>query len=463
MTWNLSDIARAVGGDLINAPKKELTVTRVDNDSREVEKGSIFVPIIAERNGHDFVASAVKAGAVASFWSDDVKDAPAGLPLIVVEDTEKALQKFAKWHLQNVKPKVVGITGSNGKTTTKDMTDAVLNMKYKTHKTPGNENNQLGVPRTILSMPAATEVLILEMGMDSPGEIANLTKIGEPDVAIITMIGESHIQAFGSRKKIAEEKLSILEGLKADGLFIHPQDEPLITDQFDANIRDKTFGQNEKADLFAYDLDGDARQTTFKVGKSNEGINHTETITLPVPGKYNVQNALIALLVGLEFDVSIADAKAGLENLDLTKNRLEWILGKDGVDLLNDAYNASPTSMRAALDYFENIEIDGEKGIVLGDILELGEASKGFHEGLADAINLTSYKFVYLYGEEMQHLYDKIISDDESNKVKHFSGTKETLIETIDENAKSGDAVLFKSSNGTDLIAVVDALKKEKN
>jgi UDP-N-acetylmuramoyl-tripeptide--D-alanyl-D-alanine ligase len=458
MAWKLSDIAKAVGGELLHAPTSEIEITQVNTDSREASAGAIFVPLVAERNGHDFINSAIEAGAVASFWSDQIKDAPKDLPIIVVEDTEETLQTFAKWHLKNVQPKVVGITGSNGKTTTKDMTEAVLKTKYQTHKTPGNENNQLGVPRTILSMPEETEVLILEMGMDRPGEIERLTTIAQPDVAVITMIGESHIQAFGSRKKIAEEKLSILKGLKADGLFIHPEDEPLISGQFSADIRYQTFGQKKTADLFAYDLKSNARETSFKVGQANP-----ETIHLPVPGKYNVQNALISLLVAFELGVALSDAKKGLKNLTLTKNRLEWVGGKNGVDLLNDAYNASPTSMRAALDYFENIGIAGDKGVVLGDILELGEASKDFHEGLSEAIDVDSYKFIYLYGEEMRHLYAKIVSDGVSNKVKHFSGEKDALIKAIEKNAKAKDAILFKSSNGTDLIAVVDALKDEEN
>lgn len=461
MTWDLLDTAHAVDGELVNAPEKELSITSANTDSREIEAGAIFVPIIAERNGHDFVSKAVEAGAIASFWSDDLDKAPDDLPLIVVEDVEEAFHKFGKWHLQTVNPKVVGITGSNGKTTTKDMADAVLSTKYKTHKTPGNENNQLGVPRTLLAMPRSTEVLILEMGMSAPNEISVLSKIGTPDVAAITMIDDSHIEAFGSREKIAEEKLDVLTGLKEDGLFIHPEEEKLITDHFDHSIRHQSFGQNDTADLFAYDVKGDARETTFTVASANDGIEHIETITLPVPGKYNVQNALIAILVGLEFAVGIEDAKKGLENLSLTKNRLEWIEGKKGVDLLNDAYNASPTSMKAALDYYAGIEIDGEKIVVLGDILELGEATKSFHEDLADAIDLDAYKFVYLYGDEMQALYDKLITDDNSAKLKHFSGAKDSLIEAIKTNAESGDAVLFKSSNSTDLLAVVDALRKE--
>ena len=452
MKWTLSEIAKVVGGELLNQPSEDVIVTHVATNSQDAKNGTIFVPLVAERNGHEFVADAVKRGAVASFWSDPVDEAPADLPLIRVKDTEKALSAFAKGHLEKVAPKVVGITGSNGKTTTKDMADAVLSQKFKTHKTPGNENNQLGVPRTILSMPEDTEVLILEMGMSAPGEISVLSKLGEPDVAVVTMIGESHIQAFGSRENLALEKMAILAGLKDDGLFIHPENELLITKNLDLSIRTQTFGADEQAALFSTEVQGDAKKTSFTA----EGVN----IVLPIPGKYNVNNALIALLIGQEFGLSIAEGKKGLEQLELTKNRLEWIDGINGLELLNDAYNASPTSMKAALEYFADIEIEGEKVVVLGDILELGEASKTFHEGIADAIQLDRFKAVYLYGEEMKALYEKFVDEE---KVQHFLGTKDTLTKAIKETTNAGDAVLFKSSNGTDLLSVVDRLKLEKD
>lgn len=449
--WTLTDIAQVVGGELKHAPDTEITVTSVSGDSRSLEDGALFVPIIAERNGHDFIQSAIDNGAVAAFWSDDSVTAPSDFPIIKVEDTLEAYKTFAQWHLKKVNPKVVGITGSNGKTTTKDMTAAVLRTKFKTHKTAANENNQLGVPKTLLTMPADTEVLVLEMGMSHPGEITIHSTMGKPDVAVITMIGESHIEAFdGSRKKLTQEKLAILDGLTDGGLFIRPADETLITDQFDYAVRNQTFGWDDKSDIYAIDVSGDATSTTFTV--------EDETITIPVPGKYNVNNALIAILIGQEFGISLKEAKKGLENLEMTKNRLEWLDGQEGIRLLNDAYNASPTSMNAALNYFEDIEVDGEKIVVLGDIRELGERSKQYHEALTKGIDLTQFKAVFLYGDEMKALYDKIADD--HDHVRHFTGEKDTLIAAIKEIAVADDSILFKSSNGTDLLSVVDELKK---
>lgn len=449
--WTLTDIAQAVGGEIMHAPDTEVTVKSVSGDSRSLKDGALFVPIIAERNGHEFIESAIDNGAVAAFWSDDSDEAPSDFPMIKVEDTLEAYKTFAKWHLKAVNPKVVGITGSNGKTTTKDMAAAVLGTKFKTHKTAENENNQLGVPKTILSMPQDTEVLVLEMGMSQPGEISIHSKMGQPDIAVITMVGESHIEAFdGSRKKLAHEKLDILAGLTDGGLLIRPADDELIASQFDRDIHNCTFGWDDAADIYATDVSGDATSTTF--------IVDGETITIPVPGKYNVNNALMAILIGQELGISLAEAKKGLKNLEMTKNRLEWLDGQNGIRLLNDAYNASPTSVNAALSYFEDIEVEGAKIVVLGDIRELGDRSKEYHEQLTEGIDLTQFKAVFLYGDEMKALYDKITDD--NDHVRHFTGEKDLLIEAIKETATADDSVLFKSSNGTDLLSVVDKLKK---
>ena len=449
--WTLNDIAQAIDGKIMNATDQNITVTSVSADSRSLEDGALFIPIISERNGHDFIESAIDNGAVAAFWSDDSEKVPSDFPIIKVKDTLEAYKTFAKWYLKEVHPKVVGITGSNGKTTTKDMTAAVLGTKFKTHKTAENENNQLGVPKSILSMPQDTEVLVLEMGMSHPDEISIHSKMGQPDIAVITMIGESHIEAFdGSRKKLAHEKLDILAGLTDGGLFIRPADEELIASQFDRDIRNRTFGWDDAADIYATDVSGDATSTTF--------IVEDETITIPVPGKYNVNNALIAILIGQELGISLAEAKKGLENLEMTKNRLEWLDGQNGVYLLNDAYNASPTSVNAVLSYFEDIKVDGAKIVVLGDIRELGDRSKQYHEQLTEGIDLTQFKAIFLYGDEMKALYDKIADD--NNHVRHFTGEKDSLIKAIKEMATADDSVLFKSSNGTDLLSVVDELKK---
>jgi UDP-N-acetylmuramoyl-tripeptide--D-alanyl-D-alanine ligase len=461
MSWLLSEIAEAVEGKIVNEPKEDIKVESIHYDSREIESGAIFVPIVAERDGHDFVEDAFKKGAVASFWGEALDNAPADFPLIVVENTLEAFQQFAGWYRRKINPRVVGITGSNGKTTTKDMTAAILSQKYKTHKTEANFNNDIGVPLTLLTMPEDTEVAVVEMGMNAPNEIQVLSRLAEPDVAVVTMIGESHIEAFDSRGDLADEKMSILVGLKQNGLFIHPEAETLIDERIPEGLREKSFGNSADADLYAENIIEERETTTFTL-VSTEKNKQTE-FTLPVPGKYNVKNALMAILVGLEFAVSIEQIKAGLESFALTKNRLEWLTTEEDVHLLNDAYNASPTSMKAVLDYFSNVQTEGEKIAVLGDILELGERSKEYHESIAEAIDLDKFKAVYLYGDEMRALYDKLKDEESVSNVEYFTGDKEPLIQKIKDNTQAEDCVLFKSSNGTDLLSVIKVLKKEKD
>ena len=204
-------------------------------------------------------------------------------------------------------------------------------------------------------MPKTTEVLVLEMGMSSPGEIAMHSQTAHPEAVAVTMIGESHIQAFdGSREKLTDEKMSILDGLKEDGLFLHPYDEKLIDERLDGSIRNQTFGFEKKADIYAFNISEKTEETSFSAKLTVEGEEKELEITIPIPGKYNVNNALMAILFGLEFGVSLQEAKEGLEHFELTKNRLEWLDGVNETRLLNDAYNASPTSVKAA-PYFQKL------------------------------------------------------------------------------------------------------------
>lgn len=453
MSWKLSEIAKAIGGQLKNA-SEDLVIDVVQFDSRKLTEGDLFIPLIADRNGHDFIQSAMDNGAVGALWSENLDKAPKGFPVILVEDTFKGLVNFAKWHLQTVDPIKVAITGSNGKTTTKDMVSAVLSERYRTHKTTGNFNNDIGVPITILNMPHDSEVAVIEMGMDKPGEISELSKLVEPDIAIITMIGESHIEFFGSREKIAEAKLEILDGLKPDGLFIANGDEPLLHSAFTEVKNVKTFGLEESNDMYSTDIHTEKRQTSFSVN-----IEPSKTITIPTPGRYNVNNAMSSLLVGLELGMTLDLAAKGLQGFQLTKNRLEWLDGINGASVLNDAYNASPSSMKAVLDYYSTLEVEGKKIAVLGDIRELGHLSEELHLSIAKSIDAELIDIVILYGQEMKVLYNKLLSQFEEGNLLHFEGDKTDLVEKLQSILNKNDAVLLKSSLGTDLLSVVEKIK----
>lgn len=455
MSWKIQDITQAVGGQLVNA-SADVSVTGVQFDSRKVESGDLFVPLKAERDGHDFAQSAVDNGAVVAFWSAETAKAPADLALILVEDTYQAMIDFAKWHLNQVKPIKIAITGSNGKTTTKDMVAATVSEKYRTHKTDGNFNNEIGVPITVLSMPADTEVAVIEMGMDREGDISLLSRMIEPDIAIITMIGESHIEYFGSRDNIAKGKLGILDGLSEQGLFIVNGDEPLLESGHSKAPKVLTFGQNDTNDLYATEIVTEKRQTTFKVN-----TNPDKAITIPTPGSYNVTNALSALLVGLALELTLDQAAHGLQGFQLTKNRLEWLDGINGSQILNDAYNASPSSMKAVLDYYSTLEVEGQKIAVLGDIRELGDLSEELHASIAKSIDPALIDTVMLYGPEMNVLYNRLLDQFDNEKLIYFKEDKEALVSTLKEVLTPNDTVLLKSSFGTDLLSVVDQIKKD--
>lgn len=459
--WTLNEIAQAVGGKVFNSDKTD-QVAGVSFDTRTLTEGNLFIPLTADRNGHDFIGSAMEKGASATFWSDPIENAPKEIAVIQVEDTLKAFQSFAKHYLNEVSPKVIGITGSNGKTTTKDMVAAVASAKYKTHKTGGNFNNHLGLPLTILDMDRDTEVVVLEMGMSEKGEIHVLSELAEPDIAVITMIGESHIEFLGSREAISEAKLEIVEGMK-QGTLIYPGEEPLLKTRIadgwvDGKVKTvKTFGKNSGVDLYSTEIETEMKQTRFKTNQESK-----VTCVLPIPGEYNVQNALAAILVGQALGIETEAIYEQLSSFQLTKNRLEWIDGYNGSVLLNDAYNASPSSVRAVLSYFKGIDVPGRKIVVLGDILELGEQAKAMHRELHQAIDTDSIDELVLYGDFMKALYEEMSGKVKKNQLHHFTGDKDKVVAYLKDALQPEDTVLFKSSFSTGMLEVVSKLSQDE-
>ncbi|MFL2100508.1 UDP-N-acetylmuramoyl-tripeptide--D-alanyl-D-alanine ligase [Desemzia sp. FAM 23991] len=435
-------------------------ITAVGFDTRKMVSGSLFVPLIGESDGHQFIQSAIENGAKAALWSAPLEDAPADFPVILVEDTLIALQELAHYYLKKVGPKVVAITGSNGKTTTKDMTDAVMSSRYCVYKTQGNFNNQIGLPITILSMPADTEVVILEMGMSDKGEIEVLSRIAEPDIAIITMIGESHIEFLGSRANIADAKMEITSGMKENSLLIYPGEEELLEERVKKlkGIQRKTFGTKESNDIYPLQVKNQMRETSFVTN-----VDSSIEVKIPVLGTYNVNNALAALTAGMALDIPVKESYTPLAKFQLTKNRTEWDKGINGSMILNDSYNANPTAMKLVIENFSQLESNGKKYVVLGDMLELGDLSEELHVSVKEALDPTKINEVYLYGAEMKVLQEALLSEGRFAKenIHHFTGDKHPLIEEVKQKLALDDYILIKSSFGTDLLSVVEALKAE--
>lgn len=445
MKLTIKEIAQVLG---ISGIVDEREISSVEFDSRKIEKNGLFVPLPGTRDGHDFVRAAKENGAIVTLWQKDRVEVPSDLVVLPVADVTKAFQTLAQYYKQKIGPKTVAITGSNGKTTTKDMTASVLAQKYRTYKTQGNYNNDLGVPYTMLHMPDDTEVLILEMGMDHAGEIHFLSQLGQPDVAAITLIGEAHLENLGSRKNIAKAKMEIVDGLAKDGVLFVPADEPLLADLIAPISQEvQTFGLAQ-GDLQATIINETSESTSFVVNE--------ETFVIPVLGGYNVKNALIAYGVGRYLGLSSEQIKNGLAQVELTKNRTQWLQAKNGAKLLSDVYNANPTAMRLVLESFGRLTLPGRRIAVLADMLELGPDSLAMHASMAEAI-VGRYDFVYLYGEQMQALANRLT---ELN-VPHayfIPAQRQAFLEQVQQEIKPTDSVILKGSNGMQLSELVALL-----
>lgn len=445
MKLTIKEIAQVLG---ISGIVDEREISSVEFDSRKIEKNGLFVPLPGTRDGHDFVHAAKENGAIVTLWQKDRVEVPSDLVVLPVADVTKAFQTLAQYYKQKIGPKTVAITGSNGKTTTKDMTASVLAQKYRTYKTQGNYNNDLGVPYTMLHMPDDTEVLILEMGMDHAGEIHFLSQLGQPDVASITLIGEAHLENLGSRKNIAKAKMEIVDGLAKDGVLFVPADEPLLADLIAPISQEvQTFGLAQ-GDLQATIINETSESTSFVVNE--------ETFVIPVLGGYNVKNALIAYGVGRYVGLSIEQIKNGLAQVELTKNRTQWLQAKNGAKLLSDVYNANPTAMRLVLESFGRLNLPGRRIAVLADMLELGPDSLAMHASMAEAI-VARYDFVYLYGEQMQALANRLT---ELN-VPHayfIPAQRQAFLEQVQQEIQPTDSVILKGSNGMQLSELVALL-----
>lgn len=445
MKLTIKEIAQVLG---ISGIVDEREISSVEFDSRKIEKNGLFVPLPGTRDGHDFVHAAKENGAIVTLWQKDRVEVPSDLVVLPVADVTKAFQTLAQYYKQKIGPKTVAITGSNGKTTTKDMTASVLAQKYRTYKTQGNYNNDLGVPYTMLHMPDDTEVLILEMGMDHAGEIHFLSQLGQPDMAAITLIGEAHLENLGSRKNIAKAKMEIVDGLAKDGVLFVPADEPLLADLIAPISQEvQTFGLAQ-GDLQATIINETSESTSFVVNE--------ETFVIPVLGGYNVKNALIAYGVGRYLGLSSEQIKNGLAQVELTKNRTQWLQAKNGAKLLSDVYNANPTAMRLVLESFGRLTLPGRRIAVLADMLELGPDSLAMHASMAEAI-VDRYDFVYLYGEQMQALANRLT---ELN-VPHayfIPAQRQAFLEQVQQEIQPTDSVILKGSNGMQLSELVALL-----
>lgn len=457
MKMKLAEIAKAIGAENNIEQWKDVEITSVAFDSRQLDSGALFIPLQGAQDGHQYVGSAFANGAVASLWASDHDiTTEDNQPILVVDDPLESLQKLSKYYLHKINPIVVTVTGSNGKTTTKDMTASILSTQLNVTKTHANFNNEIGVPVTLLNMESSTEVVVVEMGMDRPGQLDFLSKLTSPDFAVITMIGEAHIEFFGTRDKIADAKMEITHGLKEDGTFIYNGDEPLLQERAAKLDQYKvTFGRQLTNDLYATSVNQHETSIDFKVNEWPD-----EEFTIPMVGEYNVNNALAAIAVGKQLHITPAHMKKALKNVELTENRAEWIEGAQGEHILSDVYNSNPTAAKQVLKTIEELPTDGKRIAVLGDMLELGDASARLHASLAATIDADKIEEVYLVGSEMKNLQEALEEKGYPASAIHQYSADELDKVTADLQAtvKADDLVLLKASHGIHLEKVLAKL-----
>lgn len=442
----------SIGVKTVGKQRPALCVEKVFTNSKDKVKNGFFVPIKGERfDGHDFIHEAIKNGALAAFWQKD-REIPEDLKkraaFILVEDTVKALQKLAAKFLEHVKPTVVAITGSNGKTTTKDLVYSVVSTTFRTHKTQGNFNNHIGMPLTILAMDEDCEVLILEMGMNDFGEISFLSRLAKPNYAIITNIGDSHLEKLKTRENIAKAKLEILDGLKSDGVLFVDGDEPLLERVFQQN-RVVSCGFDRDCLVKIKLLSSDEHAQTFQIE------NEDAIYTLSMLGKHNVKNASYAIALAKRLGIADENIQKGLKRVELTGMRLERKRGKHGSLIIDDAYNASPTSMIAALQSLLLLENCSKKIAVLGDMYELGEQEKQLHEKVAEHIGDELYAVICV-GKKGKWIGEALLKKNWQGKVYIFEEINDDLLETIERHLSKETVVLFKASRGMKLERVIE-------
>ncbi len=454
--FNVDEIVKATEGKLAHTGETAV-ITGVCTDSRKIKPGDLFIPLIGENfDGHDYIKSAFEKGAAASLTQKETVHFP-GKTVIVVNDTLIALQNLAALYRSSFRIPFIGITGSVGKTSTKEMVACVLAERYNVLKNEGNLNNEIGVPLTIFRLEPEHEVAVVEMGMSGFGEIRALTNIVRPRVGIITNIGISHIEKLGSRQNILKAKLELLEGLQSDGLLILNGDDVMLSGAKELlNCRTVSYGLEEGVDYQAYNIRSRGEYgVDFNV--MVQGAEYS--VQLPAPGVHNVYNALAAIAAGHELGVPMRDLQAGVSHFSAGKMRLN-IIKTNGMIIINDAYNASPQSMKAALDVLS--ELGSSRRIaVLGDMLELGDWSERAHIETGIQAAKKEIDYIITVGKEAAHII-KGAKDSgfDPKRTAQFTGNSE-VIEYLRGLLRQGDAILVKGSRGMMMEQIVQALAEE--
>lgn len=448
----LEQIAACCGGVYIGEQdKRHLEVTNIAIDSRNVKKGGLFIPIRGERvDGHSFIPTVFQNGALACL-TERPPDSPAG-PCILVSSTKDALKQIAAFYRQSLGLRVVGITGSVGKTSTKEMISSVLKEAYCVHKTAGNFNNEIGLPLTIFGLTPEHEIAVLEMGISDFGEMHRLAETANPDICIITNIGLCHLERLGTRDGILKAKTEAFAHLRGDGVVILNGDDDKLSTVRTVNGKKPIFYGLREGLAFASDI----------TPLGMEGIRITlhlrgqcRTVTIPIPGEHNVYNALAAACVG---DVCGMDLDAichGIETVETISGRSN-LIQKNGITVIDDCYNANPVSMRASIDVLS--QASGRTIAILGDMGELGDEEERLHFEIGSYVAAKQIDFLFCTGDRSRQMVQAVQhAADSRTYVAHFDNM-DLLIDYLPSILKKGDTLLVKASHFMQFPKIVEAL-----
>lgn len=447
---SVKQIADFTGGLLIG---NDVYVNMATTDSREAKEGAMFIGIKGERvDGNDFASDFLKNGGSCAVVEKNI-EIPAGKCAIRVDDTKKAIRDIAEFYRTTLSIDVVAVTGSVGKTSTKDMLRSVISQSFNTFATKGNFNNEIGVPLTVFQLDSSYDKAIVEMGMSSLGEISRLTKIARPQVAVITNIGTAHIGNLGSRENILRAKLEVLECL--DGIAVLNGDDQYLWGAKE-NITHNVvyYGiENADSDYVAYDVLCDEKGSSFKL--KIKGVEYS--FKVPVVGLHHVYNAMAAIICGLHFGMRVEDIAKGIESYETSGMRQKEIqIGN--VKVIEDCYNASLDSMKSSLNVLEALSKNSRSIAVLGDMLEQGSLAESFHRQVGKYAAEKEIKTLVCVGRDAEYIADEAKNSGVKN-VYLFDGNEQAS-RFLCEYVKDGDVVLFKASRGMKLEEVSSALQE---
>ncbi|MCR4434566.1 MAG: UDP-N-acetylmuramoyl-tripeptide--D-alanyl-D-alanine ligase [Clostridiales bacterium] len=450
------EVIQATNGVLVSGEIKT-EFGSISTDSRKMREGSLFIPIIGEKfDGHDFIRNSFEAGALGTLTQKE--SVPAGGRVVIkVESTMKAMHDLARYYRQKFRIPFVGVTGSVGKTSTKDMIAGVLGQKFNVLKTAGNYNNEVGLPLTIFNLDSFHEAAVIEMGMSGFGEIRRLTSIAKPDIAVITNIGLSHIEKLGSRQNILKAKMEILEGLDRSGLVVLNGDDKLLYGLKDLlKFRTVFFGMEDGLDYQAYNIKNLGENgISFETAVGNKEYK----VHIPVPGLHNVHNALAAIAVGIELGMSMEKVISGIGEFSQGNMRLN-IVNCGKIKIINDTYNASPQSMEAAISVLKDLGGKSRTIAVLGDMLEMGDWAYKAHLDVGRFAVSKEVNYIVTVGQHGKNIAEGAMEAGASKSNVFFFENNDEAVQFLQGFVKDGDVILVKGSRGMKMEQVVEGLTK---